>query len=123
MARAATRTTQVESADLDVARCGPVTLRGELEALHDLALCDPGYHDSLLRRRVEAALSLPEATPSTSDETTADLQAAEQALDAIATRVRQVGDVLEPVDTIAKASARARYALPRLKRAIAALGA
>lgn len=123
MARPDSLATQVESADLDVARCGPVTLRGELQALHDLALCDPGYKDSLLRRRVDAALSLPEPAPPASDETAADLQAAEQALDAIATRVRQVGDALEPVDTIAKASARARYALPRLQRAIAALGA
>jgi hypothetical protein len=51
--------------DLDEARCGSVTLSGELRALHDLSMTAPDYAGTLLCRRVLAALAAqpPQAPP------------------------------------------------------------
>lgn len=48
---------QAGALDLDVARCGPVTLEGELRFRHQHDLATPGYKGSVLCARTEAALA------------------------------------------------------------------
>lgn len=78
-----------------------------------------GWMEHLKRQYLAALAVAPEKQ--CMDAVLMDLEAAEQTIEMIATRVHQVGDMLEPIDSITKASARAKQVLPRIKRAIKAL--